>query len=46
MNKFLKMLPYILVNFAAFYLLPMIIQDTGSAMFVMLFGIPLTGCIS
>lgn len=40
MEKHLKMIPYLLVHIIAFYLLPMIIKDTGSAMFVMLIGIP------
>lgn len=37
----LKMIPYLLVNVIAFYILPMIIQDTGSAMLVLLIVIPL-----
>lgn len=37
----LKMIPYLLVNVIAFYIFPMIIQDTGSAMLIMLIGIPL-----
>lgn len=36
-----KMIPYLLVNVIAFYILPMIIRDTGTAMFVLLVGIPL-----
>lgn len=40
MKADLKMIPYLLVNVAAFYLLPMIIQDTGSAMAVLLFALP------
>ena len=36
-----KMTPYLFVNMLAFYLLPMIIRDTGTAMVVMLVGIPL-----
>ncbi len=35
------MLPYLVVNAIAFYLLPLLIQNTGIAMFVMLIGIPL-----
>ncbi len=41
MKVTLKMIPYLLVNIVAFYLLPMVIQDTGSAMFVLLVAIPL-----
>ncbi|MEG2698796.1 MAG: hypothetical protein RR951_07695 [Ruthenibacterium sp.] len=40
MKTNLKMIPYLLFNIMAFYLLPMIIQDTGSAMFVLLVAIP------
>lgn len=36
-----KVLPYLFVNIIAFYLLPLIIKDTGRAMVVMLIGIPL-----
>lgn len=36
-----KVLPYLFVNIIAFYLLPLIIKDTGGAMVVMLIGIPL-----
>ena len=39
--KLKPMIPYLIVNIIAFYLLPIIIKDTGSAMAVMLFGIPL-----
>ena len=35
-----KIVPYLLVNSIAFYLLPGMIKDTGSAIFVMLMGIP------
>ena len=35
-----KLIPYLLVNIAAFYFLPTVISDTGSAMAVMLIGIP------
>ncbi len=40
MKTNLKVLPYLLVNIIAFYLLPLVIKDTGSAMFIMLVGIP------
>ena len=36
----IKVLPYLLANIAAFYLLPLVIRDTGSGMAVLLFGIP------
>ncbi len=39
MNR--KMMPYLFVNMLAFYLLPMVIRDTGTAMAVMLVVIPL-----
>lgn len=41
MKKHLKMIPYLLVNAIAFYLLPIIIKDTGSAMAVVLVFLPL-----
>lgn len=41
MKASFKMIPYLLVNAIAFYLLPMIIQDMGSAMLVLLLAIPL-----
>ncbi len=36
-----SMLPYLLVNFISFYILPFLIKDTSSAMTIMLIGIPL-----
>ncbi|MFI3292621.1 MAG: hypothetical protein SNI70_03775 [Rikenellaceae bacterium] len=39
--KLKPMIPYLMVNIMAFYLLPIVIKDTGSAMAVMLLGIPL-----
>ncbi len=39
--KLKSMIPYLIVNIIAFYLLPIVIKDTGSAMAVMLLGIPL-----
>lgn len=41
MKTNLKMIPYLLVVIVAFYVLPMVIQDTGSAMAVLLVAIPL-----
>lgn len=41
MKNIKKMMPYLLVNIMVFYLLPFLIQDTGSAMFVLLIGIPI-----
>lgn len=35
-----RMLPYLLINAVAFYLVPILIKDTGSAMFILLIGIP------
>ncbi len=40
MKNSLRMLPYLIVNAVAFYLLPIMIKDTGTAMGVMLIGIP------
>lgn len=40
MKASLRLLPYLLVNAVAFYLAPLLIQDTGSAMLVMLIGTP------
>ena len=40
-TKFLRMLPYCVIFALIFYLLPLIIRDTGSAMFVMLMLMPL-----
>lgn len=36
----LKVIPYLIVNALAFYLLPLLIQDTGSAMLILLIGMP------
>ena len=35
-----RMLPYLLINAATFYLAPLLIQDTGTAMVFLLVGIP------
>lgn len=40
MEKYKKMIPYLLVNAADFYLLPFLIWDTGSAMVLMLGVMP------
>ena len=42
MEKFRKLLPYLLVIILAFYLLPFLIIDTGSGMFILLLVIPIT----
>ncbi|WP_425539216.1 hypothetical protein [Microaceticoccus formicicus] len=42
MREFKKIVPYLVVNFIAFYLLPNLISDTGSGMFILLVIIPLT----
>ncbi len=41
MKNNVKVLPYLLVNIVAFYLLPAVIKDTGSGMTAMLIAIPL-----
>lgn len=41
MEKMRRMLPYWLVIIFAFYVLPLLIRDTGSAMSVLLIGIPM-----
>lgn len=40
MEKIRKMLPYLLVILLAFYLLPLTIKDTGSAMLILLYLFP------
>lgn len=40
MEKMRKMAPYLLVVIFAFYLLPFLIKDTGSGLFVLLILIP------
>lgn len=42
MSEFKKIIPYLIVNAIAFYLLPNLISDTGTAMFILLIIIPLT----
>lgn len=41
MEKIKKMLPYLIADGIAFYLLPLMIIDTGSGMFILLLCIPL-----
>ncbi len=41
MNKFKKMLPYLVVITIAFYLLPLIGRDTGSFMLILLVAMPI-----
>ena len=41
MEKFRKMIPYLVVLTLAFYLLPFLIKDTGSGMFILLTVIPI-----
>lgn len=40
MEKLKRMLPYLILVALTFYLLPLLIQDTGSAMLILLIGIP------
>ena len=44
--KIKPMIPYLIVNIIAFYLLPLVIVDTSSAMAVMLLGIPIIGLLT
>ena len=39
-NKLIKMMPYLIIIIAAFYLLPLLIQDTGAGMLILLVAIP------
>lgn len=41
MIKIKKLLPYLVVNLFIFYLLPIIIRDTGTGMFILIIIIPL-----
>ena len=41
MNRIKKLLPYLMVNIICFYLLTMLVKDTGSGMFILLFAIPI-----
>ena len=41
MERFRKMLLYLLVIILAFYISPLLIRDTGSGMFILLMGIPI-----
>lgn len=40
MNRIKKLVPYLMVNVICFYLLTLLMKDTGSAMFILLFAIP------
>ena len=40
MNRIKKLLPYLMVNVICFYLSMLLMKDTGSAMFILLFAIP------
>lgn len=40
MNQTVKMLPYLAVNAAMFYLLPLAIRNTGIGMIILLAGLP------
>lgn len=40
MNRIKKLLRYLMVNIICFYLLTLLMKDTGSAMFILLFVIP------
>ena len=40
-KKLKSMIPYLIINAIAFYVLPVLITDTGSAMGMMLFILPL-----
>ena len=40
MNRIKKLFPYLMVNVICFYLLPLLMKDTGSGMFILLFVIP------
>ncbi|MBP3323381.1 MAG: hypothetical protein J6M16_04225 [Clostridia bacterium] len=42
----LKYLPFTVVSILSFYLLPLFIKDTGSAMFVLLISIPLVTVVN
>uniref|UniRef100_UPI004057803E hypothetical protein n=1 Tax=Agathobacter sp. TaxID=2021311 RepID=UPI004057803E len=44
-KKLLTLIPYVVVMAITFYLLPLLMQDTGSAMFFMLLVIPLVTLI-
>lgn len=41
MKKLLVLLPYLVVMLVSFYILPLLLVDTGSAMLIMLVAIPL-----
>lgn len=41
MQNYKTAIPYIIINILAFYLLPLLIKDTGSGMFVLIIAIPI-----
>lgn len=41
MKETRKMLSYLAIIIFSFYVFPLLIQDTGSGMFILLFGIPM-----
>ena len=41
MSKIKVMVPYLLIVIAAYYLLPLLIQDTGAGMLILIIAIPL-----
>ena len=45
-KRFLPLLPYLAVLTAVFYLLPLLMRDTGSAMFLMLCVMPLAAFLT
>lgn len=46
MEKFMKIIPYLFVQLLIFYFIPIVIKDTGSAMFTMLVMIPILSFIT
>lgn len=40
MEKLRRMIPYLLIIIFAFYILPLLIKDTGSGILILLIGIP------
>lgn len=42
MHKMKKMVPYLLVMFLDFYLLPLLIKDTGTAILILIVIVPIT----
>ena len=46
MEKLRKIIPYLLINIVIFYLLPVLMKNTGSAMLIMLILMPLTSFVT